>query len=245
MGMVGRDGPRNAGIGRHRTLLVGVVVGLGALGVGTAVVIRTSGSERATGSGTTATQPVALHLPITTAASPTAGGATSTTKSTRTSTSTSPPATPTSAELVGTPPASGPVATEPVDTAPPPPPTTTTLTPTTLLGPAATVTLPPPPPPYGADALTWSAPESITVATGSTAPLTVTAHNPKGRAVSLSHPLSCTPRLDHSEVCADVVQLIPALGSATAHFTIDATGFAAGSYTLKIEGVLTVRVTVS
>jgi hypothetical protein len=75
--------------------------------------------------------------------------------------------------------------------------------------------------------------------------LTVLAYNPTGRAVSLSHPLSCTPRLDHGEVCPDIVQLIGWHRSAGAHYTIDATGVVAGNYTLTIEGVLTVDVTVS
>jgi hypothetical protein len=66
-----------------------------------------------------------------------------------------------------------------------------------------------------------------------------------GRAVSLAHPLGCTPRLDHREVCADIVQMIAAGAFASARYTIDAHGFAPGNYTLHIEGVLTVPVTVS
>ena len=42
-----------------------------------------------------------------------------------------------------------------------------------------------------------------------------------------------------------MVQLIGAGQSASAPYTIDARGIAKGHYTLKIEGVLTVAVTVS
>jgi len=93
--------------------------------------------------------------------------------------------------------------------------------------------------------LTWSAPASMTIASGKTASLSVTAHNGSDGTVTLPHPLSCTPRLDHGEFCAEVVQLIGAGQSASAQYTIDARGIAAGNYTLNIEGVLTVRVTVS
>ena len=98
---------------------------------------------------------------------------------------------------------------------------------------------------YGASALTWTAPSSLTIASGKTAPLSVTAHNPTDGTVTLPHPLSCTPRLDHGEICTEMVQLVGAGQSASAQYTIDAHGIAAGHYTLNIEGVLTVAVTVS
>ena len=42
-----------------------------------------------------------------------------------------------------------------------------------------------------------------------------------------------------------MVQLITAQQSASAQYTIDARGVAAGHYTLRIEGVLTINVTVT
>jgi hypothetical protein len=42
-----------------------------------------------------------------------------------------------------------------------------------------------------------------------------------------------------------MVQTIAPGGSATATYTIDARGIAPGNYTLQIEGVLTIPVTVS
>jgi hypothetical protein len=75
--------------------------------------------------------------------------------------------------------------------------------------------------------------------------LSVSAHNPTDRGAAMPHPLSCTPRLDHREICPQVVQLVPSRTSVSATYTIDAHGVAAGNYTLNIEGVLTVAVTVS
>jgi len=98
---------------------------------------------------------------------------------------------------------------------------------------------------YGATVLKWGAPPLLTVASGGTAQMLVIAHNPTDGTVFLSHPLSCTPRLDHTEVCPETVQYIPAGQSAAAKYTIDARGIAPGHYTLRIEGVLTVPVTVS
>ncbi len=99
---------------------------------------------------------------------------------------------------------------------------------------------------YGASVLQWTTtPPSLTVVSGHRAALSVVAHNPTAGVVDLAHPLGCTPRLDHGEICAQMVQTIGPGQSAGAHFTIDATGVHAGSYTLVIEGVLTVRVTVS
>jgi len=102
-----------------------------------------------------------------------------------------------------------------------------------------------PPKQYGASVLTWDAPHTLTVAAGRTATLAVTAHNPSDGVVNLPHPLSCAPRLDHSEMCPEMVQQIASGQSASAQYTIDATGIAKGAYTVSIEGVLTVRVTVS
>jgi hypothetical protein len=107
--------------------------------------------------------------------------------------------------------------------------------------PTATVA---PPKQYGVSALTWSGPRSMTILAGKTVVLAVAAHNHTDGTVTLPHPLSCTPRLDHGEICAAVVQILPHGTSAGAQYTIDARGVAPGHYTLTIEGVLTVAVTV-
>ncbi len=114
-----------------------------------------------------------------------------------------------------------------------------------VTGTVVTPTVPPAPKQYGASALTWSAPSSLTIASGATATLSVTAHNPTDGTVTLAHPLSCTPRLDHGEMCPQMTQLIGSGQSVGAQFTIDAHGVAAGHYTLSIEGVLSIPVTVS
>lgn len=102
-----------------------------------------------------------------------------------------------------------------------------------------------PPKQYGPAALTWSAPRSFELAAGTSKLLAITAHNPTDGTVTLPHPLSCAPRLDHGEMCPEMVQLVGAGQAASANYTIDASGVAKGHYTLDIEGVLTVAVTVS
>src|SRR5206468_12965589 len=119
--------------------------------------------------------------------------------------------------------------------APPPPPPPAPPAPATAA----------PPKQYGASALTWDAPPSLAIAAGKTATLSVTAHNPTDVTVTLPHPLACTPRLDHGEMYPDMVQLIGSGQSASARYTIDASGIAKGQDTLKIERVLTVAVTVT
>ncbi len=115
-----------------------------------------------------------------------------------------------------------------------PPPTTPVVAPTVAV-----------PKQYGAQMLTWTAPKTLTIVSGKTAALAVTAHNPTDGTVTLPHPLACTPHLDQSGICTEMAQLIPAGQSASAQYTIDAKGIAPGHYTLDIEGVLTVAVTVS
>ena len=134
--------------------------------------------------------------------------------------------------LVAVPPASGPARTTP---APPPPPPPAPPAPATAA----------PPKQYRASALTWDAAPSLAIASGKTATLSVTAHNLTDGTVTLPHPLACTPRLDHGEMCPEMVQLIGSGQSANARYTVDASGIAKGHYTLKIEGVLTVAVTVT
>jgi hypothetical protein len=241
MATVGPAGPKALRGGRRRTLLLTTIVGIGALAIGTVVVNRAAGTSRATGTETAGSVPAAFRFPATTKPPRTPTTVKRRPVPTSSSTSATPPAT-AGVRVLLSPPASGPDPTAPVDTVPP---TTTTLTPTTVLAPAVTATLPPPPPPYGPSALTWTAPKSMTIGAGMTAPLSVRAYNPTGRSVSLSHRLTCTPRLDHGEVCADMVQLIGSHQSASADYTIDAAGFGPGSYTLTIEGVLTIDVTVS
>jgi hypothetical protein len=109
----------------------------------------------------------------------------------------------------------------------------------------APTTTPPPPKQYGPSVLTWDQPHQLTIRAGYTKVLPVTAHNPTDGTVNLPHPLSCAPRLDHSEMCPEMVQPMGPGQSASAQYTIDARGVAKGNYTLSIEGVLTVRVTVS
>jgi hypothetical protein len=115
-----------------------------------------------------------------------------------------------------------------------PPPAPTTRPPTTAA----------PPKQYGPTALTWSAPASMTVLADSTAVLSVAAHNHTDGTITLPHPLACAPRLDHGEICPEVVQVLTHGTSAGAQYTIDAHGIAPGHYALRIEGVLTVAVTV-
>jgi hypothetical protein len=82
------------------------------------------------------------------------------------------------------------------------------------------------------------------MAAGTTRSVTVAAHNPTDGVVTLAHPLSCTPRLDHGEMCAQVVQTIASGRSAGATYVIDARDVAPGHYTLNVEGVLSIAVTV-
>ena len=102
-----------------------------------------------------------------------------------------------------------------------------------------------PPQQFGPSVLTWTAPGSLMIAAGQRKPMSVTAHNPTKGTVTLPHPLACTPRIDNSEMCTEMAQFIGAGQSASAQYTIDATGIAPGHYTMRIEGVLTVNVTVS
>jgi len=115
-----------------------------------------------------------------------------------------------------------------------PPPTTPVVAPTVVV-----------PKQYGANALTWTAPKSLTIASGTIGTLVVTAHNPTDGTVTLPHPLACTPRLDQSGICTEMAQLIASGQSASARYSIDAKGIAPGHYKLVIEGVLTVAVTVT
>ena len=127
-------------------------------------------------------------------------------------------------------------ASIPVLVTPPPPPATIPITAATTVA---------PPQQFGASVLTWTGARTLTIVTGKTAPLALTAHNPTLGVANLPHPLSCTPRLDHGEMCAQMVQQIGPGQSAGASYTISAVGVKAGYYTLNIEGVLTINVTVT
>jgi hypothetical protein len=139
-------------------------------------------------------------------------------------------------------------------TVPSAPHTALTAPPASVAAPATprisvSVTDPPttsaPPKQYGPSVLTWTAPRSFALPAGTSKLLPITAHNPTDGTVTLPHPLSCAPRLDRSEMCPEMVQLIAAGESASATYTIEARGVAKGHYTLSIEGVLTIAVTVS
>jgi hypothetical protein len=161
------------------------------------------------------------------ATTPTATTATVPRRTTPTSAPVRPPVT-TPRGSSGAPGTAGTVVTPPPVSAPTAPPPTTA----------------PPPKQYGPSALTWSAPASMTVLADSTAVLSVAAHNHTDGTITLPHPLACAPRLDHGEICPEVVQALTHGTSAGAQYTIDAHGIAPGHYALRIEGVLTVAVTV-
>ena len=239
-----RYNPAPGATGRHRFLIVACMVGgLGAFAIGAAIALngRRTDMIPATSAGQPAgSVPVALRFPTTTA--------TTKPRPTSTVTPTSFPApaptgaTPTTGTgFVVTPPANG------SGPAPPPPPTAippTTVTPTSILGPPATAVLPPLPP-FGPEVLKWTAPKLVEVVEGQTATFTVSAHNPESRDVAMPHPLSCAPRIDGSELCADMVQLVAPHATVTQRYTIDATGIAPGHYTMRVEGVLKIAVTVA
>jgi hypothetical protein len=73
----------------------------------------------------------------------------------------------------------------------------------------------------------------------------VSAHNGTDGTVTLPHPLACTPRLDGNGMCTEMAQIINSGASASAQYTIDAHGIAPGHYALRIEGALTIAVTVT
>jgi hypothetical protein len=148
-----------------------------------------------------------------------------------------------------------PATAVPVQVVPTAPPVTAAAPPPSIAAPATSpattpaVSAPPAtaaaPKQYGPSALTWTAPTTVTIAAGTKSSIGVTAHNPTDGVVTLPHPLSCTPRLQHDETCVEAVQTIAAGASASADLVIDATEVAPGHYTLNIEGVLSIAVTVS
>jgi hypothetical protein len=93
--------------------------------------------------------------------------------------------------------------------------------------------------------LQWTSPTALTIATGNKQTVNVAAHNPSKGVVNLPHPLSCAPRLQHDEVCPEMVQMIAPGATARASIVVDATDVAPGSYTLSIEDARTMTVTVT
>lgn len=129
-----------------------------------------------------------------------------------------------------TPPASDPVVSQPTS----PPPTATSVPTATTAPQSAPISV-----------LHWDVPASVTVQTGATVTVKVSAHNPSQGVVALPRPLSCVPRLQHDEVCVQVVQYVAPDQTVNATWPIDATGVAPGVYTLDVEGVRTIEVTVT
>lgn len=231
------DSPGTTRIGRHRSLylIVGLTALLAVLG-GIAMVARLSSS--APGSTAALSQ---TPDPLRIAALHPAPSSTSSSSLVPT-----PAVTPVSAT-----PSSVPVTAPPDSTSTAPAPASTVVTvpspttmPSILLEPAVTATLPLPDV-YGPDVFEWTAPFGLDIRAEHTAQLSVTAHNPTDRPARLSHPLSCTPRITEDEICTQNVQLVGPGQSASATYTIDAHGVAPGLYTLRVEGVLTISVTVS
>ena len=216
------DGPDETSGRNRRALLIGLAVVVALVAIALAIVARNNGSKTAvvqTTTPTAATTPAVIKPAATTrvtAAKPTV---------------------PVVALL--------PSAAVPKTSASH---TLQTAAPAGSVAPPPTVpapTLPPPPKQYGATALTWTAPHTLTIVSGHAVSLFVTAHNPTDGIVTLPHPLSCAPHLDHTEACTQNVQLVSSGQSASAGYTIDAHGVAPGHYTLRIEEVFTVGVSVT
>jgi hypothetical protein len=128
-------------------------------------------------------------------------------------------------------PPSGPAATPPSAATPPAAPGTTVPAP--LTSPVSV--------------LQWSAtPAAITVRSGEVTTVSITVRNPSNGVVTLPNPMSCTPALDGSAMCAQMAEMV-APGSQHAQiYNIDARGIAPGSYSFVLQGGLfSVPVTVT
>jgi hypothetical protein len=106
-------------------------------------------------------------------------------------------------------------------------------------------TAPPQPKSYPLSALQWTGPTAFTMQHGTTKTIDVSAHNPTDGTITLPVPLSCTPTLDNSSVCAQMAQVLSAGQTASASYTIDARTITPGTYKLTIEGARTIVVTVT
>jgi hypothetical protein len=94
-------------------------------------------------------------------------------------------------------------------------------------------------------ALVWTAPANVSMQSGTQVHVTVSVRNPTDGTVTLPHPLSCTPRLQHDEVCPEMAQRVGPHQIAGTIYVLDATGVAPGVYRLKLEGVRPLTVTVT
>ena len=98
-------------------------------------------------------------------------------------------------------------------------------------------------------ALVWTGSHSVDVPANTTKTITITVSNPTDGTVMLPHQLSCpsTWKLTDSPVCAQVTQQVAPHAHLTTTLTIDATGAAAGTYSLyeTVGGVFAVTAVVS
>jgi hypothetical protein len=106
-------------------------------------------------------------------------------------------------------------------------------------------TIPPQPQASPISVLQWNAPSSITIKTGTIQAIHISAYNPSNGVVTLPVPLSCELRLQHDEVCPQMAQLINPGETANAAFRIIAVDVKPGTYTLNVEGVYPITVTVT
>ncbi len=98
---------------------------------------------------------------------------------------------------------------------------------------------------YPPSAIQWTAPASITVAHNANKTITVVAHNPTNGTITLPHPLACTPTLRGDGMCTEMAQILRPGESATAQYKVDGSEVPPGNYTLDVEGVLKIKVTVT
>ncbi len=231
------DSPGTTRIGRHRAVyLTAAVTGVLALLVGLAVVTRLSTSAPSSTAALSQTRDAlriaSLHPVPSSSPSPSSSLAPTPAVTPVSTALSSVPVTATTGSATTSPASDSTVVTGPV------------TMPRIRLEPAVTASLPQPDV-NGPDVLEWTAPFGLEIRAEHTAQLSVTAHNPTDRPARLSHPLSCTPRINEDEICTQNVQLVGPGQSVSATYTIDARGVAPGLYTLRVEGVLTISVTVS
>jgi|tagenome__1003787_1003787.scaffolds.fasta_scaffold20886396_2 hypothetical protein len=240
----------------HREIVVGIVVGLLAIGaVAVALAARDSGGKTEVSAESPARTP-AGH-PTDDEAARNAAGTTvvkpgATTKNT--SGALIPPVAITKPATIVDPTPTAPAAPPPdAGSSPGYAGTGDTVAPTT-----PTPTLPPTSPP---SVLQWSTdPAAVAIKAGAHAFVTVTVTNPSAGNVTLPHPLSCPPELQPAHgapigglVCAEMAQIMAPHSHVVAHYTLyatdtgDASGapLPAGQYTANIEGLHTVKVTIA
>ena len=117
--------------------------------------------------------------------------------------------------------------------------------PPVVIAPTTPATMPAQPQASPISVLQWHVPAAVSVKSGATTSIAVSAYNPSNGVVTLPVPLSCAPRLHHDEVCPEMAQLVNPGETANATYTIDATGVKRGTYTLKVEGIAPITVTVA